>query len=393
MGGWLVLGGTRFLSRAVAAAAVARGHQVTCVARGASGPVPAGATLVVADRDVPGALEPLRGQRFDAVVDVARASLPWVRDALSAIDAGHWTFVSTINVYADSVTPGQGVDAALLDPVESGDADGDPAVYGAIKVASENAVRAGHPHSLVVRAGLICGPGDRSDRFGYWPARFARGGRVVVPDARDQPVQLVDVRDLAAWIVGCGERGVTGTFDGCGPRTTLGGVLAEIAGAVGGPDLELVPVAPDVLTAAGVTPWAGPRSLPLWLPPSHAGIAARDTAPAAAAGLVCRPIADTARAALEHERTLDPDRPRGAGLTPDDEHRLGTAARRPRHVLVRLRVPDRPGRGARHPPAPRSSRPRAARPPAARQPGCAAGGRHRHRGRPRRDRPRGHSAR
>ncbi|MHA6779921.1 NAD-dependent epimerase/dehydratase family protein [Pseudonocardia saturnea] len=325
MGGWLVLGGTRFLSRAVAAAALARGHEVTCVARGESGPVPSGARLVVADRDVPGSLEPLRGQRFDAVVDVATMSFPWVRDALAVIDAGHWTFVSTINVYADSVTPGQGVDAPLLDPLHEGSTptpDRDPNAYGAIKVASENAVRARHPDALVVRAGLICGPGDRSDRFGYWPQRFARGGRAVVPDAPDQPMQIVDVRDLAAWIVDSGERGRAGTFDGSGPRTTLGAVLEEIAVAVGAADLTLVPLAPAVLEAAGVTPWAGPRSLPLWLPDSHAGIAARDTAPAAAAGLICRPIADTARAALEHERTLDPDRPRGAGLTPDDEHAL-----------------------------------------------------------------------
>jgi nucleoside-diphosphate-sugar epimerase len=327
MGGWLVLGGTRFLSRAVAAAAVARGHEVTCVARGESGPPPSGATLVVADRDVPGALEPLRGRRFDAVVDVATMSFPWVRDALAVIDAGHWTFVSTINVYADPATPGLGVDAPVLAPLQAGSSptpDRDPDEYGAIKVASENAVRERHPDALVVRAGLICGPGDRSDRFGYWPARFARGGRTVVPDAPDQPMQIVDVRDLAAWIVDAGERGLAGTFDGSGPRSTLRAVLDEIAAAVGAADLTLVPLAPAALEAAGVTPWAGPRSLPLWLPDSHVGIVARDTAPATAAGLRCRPIGDTARAALEHERTLDPARPRGAGLTPDDEHALLT---------------------------------------------------------------------
>lgn len=322
MGSWLVLGGTRFLSRAVAAEAVARGHEVTCVARGESGPVPEGAALVVADRDVPGALDPLRGRRFDAVVDVATMSFPWVRDALAVIDADHWTFVSTISVYADTATPGQGVDAPLLDPLEGGGPADGPEVYGAVKVASEDAVRAGHPRPLVVRAGLICGPGDRSDRFGYWPARFARGGPTVVPDARDQPAQIVDVRDLAAWIVSSGERGLTGTFDGSGPRTTLGAVLDEIAAAVGAPDLVPVPLAPAALEAAGVSPWAGPRSLPLWLPDSHVGIAARDTSPAAEAGLVCRPVADTARAALEHERTLDPARARGAGLAPDNERAL-----------------------------------------------------------------------
>ncbi len=319
MGGWLVLGGTRFLSRAVAGAALARGHDVVCAARGESGPVPDGATLVAVDRDAPGGLDALRGRRFDAVVDVARMSLPWVRDALATVDAGHWTYVSSISVYADTATPGQGVDAPLLDPVDDG---GDEA-YGAIKVASENAVRAAvGDRALIVRAGLICGPGDLSDRFGYWPARFARGGRAVVPDAPDQPAQLVDVRDLAAWIVESGERGLTGTVDAAGPRTTLGAVLDEIAAAVGAPDLERVPVAPDVLTAAGITPWAGPRSLPLWLPESHTGITARDTSPAAAAGLRCRPVADTARAALAHERTLDPTRPRKAGLPTPDEATL-----------------------------------------------------------------------
>ncbi len=323
MGRWLVLGGTRFLSRAVAAEAVARGHEVVCVARGESGPVPSGASLVVADRDVPGALDPLHGERFDAVVDVARASLPWVRNALSAVGATatHWTFVSTISVYADSATPGQGVDAPLLEPAQAGDSAG----YGAIKVASENAVReAVGDRALIVRAGLICGPGDLHDRFGYWPNRFARGGRAVVPDDPEQPVQIIDVRDLAGWIVRSGERGLTGTFDGCGPRSTLGAVLDEIAAAVGAPDLELVPVPPDVLTDAGIAPWAGPRSLPLWLDASDHGMAAHDTTPAAAAGLRTRPVADTARAALDHERTLGLDRPRQAGLTPTDEHPLRT---------------------------------------------------------------------
>lgn len=310
MGRWLVLGGTRFLSHAVAAEAVARGYEVTCVARGSSGPVPDGAALVVADRDVPGSLDALRG-RYDAVVEVARP-LPWVRDALAAVDAGHWTFVSTVSVYADSATPGQGVDAPLLPPREDGD-------YGAVKVAAEEAVRAVHPGALIVRAGLICGPGDLSDRFGYWPARFARGGRALVPDARDQPLQIVDVRDLATWIVDAGERGLGGTFDASGPRTTLGAVLDEIAAAVGAPDLVAVPLAPAALEAAGVAPWAGPRSLPLWLPASHVGIVARDTAPAEAAGLVCRSVASTALAALAHERVLGLDRSRRTGLPVTDE--------------------------------------------------------------------------
>lgn len=314
MGRWLVLGGTRFLSAAVARAALDRGHEVVCAARGESGPVPAGATLVRVDRDQPGALDPLRGRPFDAVVDVARMSPVWVRAALEALapTAGHWTFVSSISVYADPAPPGQTTDAPLLAP-------DDPDDYGSAKVASENAVREVlGDRAFVVRAGLICGPGDPTDRFGYWPQRFARGGRAVVPGS-DQAVQLVDVRDLADWIVRAGEEGLGGAVDASGPRSTLAAVLAEVAAAVGAPDLELVPVADDDLVAAGVQPWAGPRSLPLWLPPSHAGMCDHDTAPAAKAGLVCRPVADTARGALAHERTLDPSRTRGAGLTPAEE--------------------------------------------------------------------------
>jgi 2'-hydroxyisoflavone reductase len=326
MGRWLVLGGTVFLSRAVAEAALARGHEVVCAARGRSGAAPEGALLVTVDRDEPGAPAPLRGERFDAVVDVATMSLPWVRDALAAVAATHWTFVSTINVYADTATTGQDTSAPLLAPLEAAGpatADVDPNAYGAIKVASENAVRAAAgDRALIVRAGLICGPGDVHDRFGYWAQRFARGGRAVVPDTPDQPMQIVDVRDLAAWIVQAGEQRLAGTFDGSGPRSTLGAVLDEVAGAVGAADLERVPVSPAALAAAEVNPWAGPRSLPLWLPESHWGFVARDTAPAAAAGLRARPIGDTARGALEHERALGTDRARKAGLTPEDEAAL-----------------------------------------------------------------------
>lgn len=157
MGRWLVLGGTRFLSAAVAATALARGHEVVCAARGESGAVPDGATLVRVDRNEPGALEPLRGRQFDAVVDVATMSLPWVRAALDALvpTAGHWTFVSSVSVYADPSRPGQTVDAPLL-------AAGDPDDYGSVKVACENAVReAVGGRAFVVRAGLICGPATR----------------------------------------------------------------------------------------------------------------------------------------------------------------------------------------------------------------------------------------
>ncbi|MEC3893367.1 NAD-dependent epimerase/dehydratase family protein [Nocardiopsis sp. LDBS1602] len=326
MSRWLVLGGTQFLSREVAAAAVARGHEVVCAARGRSGPVPEGARLVRVDRDDEDGLAPLRGERFDAVVDTAIISYRWVREALAefADTAGHWTFVSTMNVYSDLSRRGGGVDDPLLEP-RYADPEGpeDFGAYGSIKVASEKAVvETVGDRALVVRPGLVCGPGDPYDRFGYWPARFSRGGRALVPDAPDQPCQLIDVRDLAEWIVLSGERGLTGTFDASGPRTTLGSVLEGIADAVGASDLEPVPVSPDRLFEAGVMPWQGPHSLPLWLPESHHGVVDRDTAPALEAGLSVRPLAETAEATLAYEKEAGLDRERQAGLTSVEETEL-----------------------------------------------------------------------
>lgn len=321
---FLVLGGTKFLGSAVAAAAVARGHEVTCAARGDSGSVPEGATLVRVDRDAPDGLAPLADVSFDALVDLATISYPWVVDALALLGAkaGHWTFVSTINVYADNETVGLGPDAALLPPLrEGGQGDGPvgPARYGSIKVASEDAVReAVGDRAFVVRPGLITGPNDDSDRFGYWPARFARGGRALVPDAEDQPIQHIDVRDLAMWIVTAVETGATGTYDGVGPVARLGEVLRGIAATVG-TDVELVPVSAEVLTAAEIGYWGGPKSLPLWLPRTHWGMSARDVDPSLAAGLRTRPLAETVTAALATERRLGLDREREAGLSPADE--------------------------------------------------------------------------
>lgn len=326
----LVLGGTRFLSHAVAADAVARGHEVVCAARGTSGAVPAGARLVTVDRDAAGGLDALRGEEFDAVVDVAIISHRWVVDALDALadTAAHWTFVSTGSVYADHSLMGTTEDAPLLPPIErhasldDRDAQG-PDLYGSIKVASENAVRDRlGDRAFIPRPGLITGPGDRSDRFGYWPARMWRGGQVVVPDTPDQPFQYVDVRDHAAWIVDAAERRLTGTYNTTGRSLRLGELFAGIAAAVrdaGGPEVELVAVAPERLTELGVQPWAGPTSLPCWLPDGYQALGASNVEPALAAGLRIRPLADATLGALDHERTLGLDRDRKAGLTPAEE--------------------------------------------------------------------------
>jgi nucleoside-diphosphate-sugar epimerase len=315
----LVLGGTKLLGHAVATEAVARGHDVVCAARGESGPVPDGTTLLKIDRDV--SHEALEGERFDDVVDMATISYPWVEGALAALasNAGHWTFVSTINVYSDVATFNQAPGAPLLEPRQQPSTGEDPDEYGAIKVASENAVRdAMGDKAFVVRPGLITGGRDSSDRFGYWPGRFAQGGRVLVPHRPEQPAQYIDVEDLARWIVDAGEQRIAGTYDGIGPHTGLNDLLSGIAAAVG-TEVEFVSATPAQLTEAEVTPWGGPRSLPLWAPDTHTGFLAHDPSPSIDAGLRLRSLDEAVASALAREQELGLDRERRAGLSLAEE--------------------------------------------------------------------------
>ncbi|EMF01396.1 NAD-dependent dehydratase [Streptomyces mobaraensis NBRC 13819 = DSM 40847] len=332
----LVLGGTGFVSGAIAREAVARGHDVTCVARGTGGEPPAGARLLRADRAAPGALDALRGTPFDAAVETATLALPWVREALAAVTAAHWTFVSSISVYADTHTPGQDARTARLRPALPGDTaaydparDPEPsqARYGGVKLACEDAVReAAGERAFVVRPGLLTGPGDDVGPFGYWPLRMARGGPTAVPPAVGEaglplPAQLLDVRDLAVWILDAAEERTAGTFDAVGPAAALADLLAEVADAVGR-EPELVPVPEPVLAEAGVRPWTGPHSLPLWPPRELYGALARAASPSADAGLRARPVADTARAVLADRLGRAAGRRPPAGLTPVEEAAL-----------------------------------------------------------------------
>jgi nucleoside-diphosphate-sugar epimerase len=293
----LVLGGSVFLSRAVAADAVRRGHEVTCVTRGRSGEVPEGARHVVWDRadDVPA---DLAAEAFDAVVDVSRTP-SHVRKAVAAWPEAHWVFVSTINVYADNATPDPGTDGPFVEAVdEDRDLSEDPEAYGPMKVSCENSVLAGAARSMAVRPGLIVGPGDPTGRYGYWPERLADGGRVLAPADPGDRVQLIDVRDLAGWIVRSVEDGTAGVYDGIGPATPAGEILAETARGVGA-EPELVWTGQDFLTDQKVQPWMGPEALPLWLPrPEYDGMMTHRFDLSAEAGLTVRPFAETAHDTL-----------------------------------------------------------------------------------------------
>jgi 2'-hydroxyisoflavone reductase len=311
----LILGGTQFLGRALAAAAYARGHAVTCAARGVTGAVADGVRLIRVDRDAPDGLAPLAVEPFDAVIDVSRHP-GQVRRAVAALKerAAHWTFVSTVSVYADNATPGQHADTApLRAPTAPEIEHSTTEIYGSAKVACEQAVGS---NALICRAGLIAGPEDPTGRFTYWPVRLARGGAVLVPAAPDEAVQLIDVRDVARWIVQASERSLTGCFDVIAPPVRRGDFLAQCAAAVDA-DCSFVWADRAFLEANDVKRWAGPRSLPLWVPlPEFAGYLTRDTSPALAEGLTLRPLAETARDTLAWVRSANGP---VSGLTVEEE--------------------------------------------------------------------------
>jgi 2'-hydroxyisoflavone reductase len=324
----LVLGGTAWLGRVIAATAVGRGHHVACLARGVAGGAPPGVVFTRADRDGAGAYREVAREDWDVVIDVSRQP-GQVRRAAAALAgcAGSFVFVSSANVYAGHATPGAGEDAALL-PALAGDVMASMDTYGPAKVACERHVlgRFGAGRSLIARVGLIGGPGDTFDRTGYWPVRFRRpaaGDRsVLVPEVPGLATQVIDVRDLASWLVEAGERRLSGVFNVVGETIPLPAHLAlarEVAGHAG----PVVAAGQDWLIAHHVQPWMGERSLPLWLPmPEYAGFSARDGSAARAAGLTTRPLADTLADTLAWELDRNLHGPRRAGLSDHDERRL-----------------------------------------------------------------------
>jgi nucleoside-diphosphate-sugar epimerase len=315
----LVLGGTAFLGRAIATDALQRGHAVTCLARGNGSP-PAGAAFVAADRDDVEGLAAVRSEQWDAVVDVSRQPGQVCR-AVRELATSHWVFVSSSNVYADFSATEQDETAATLEPLD-GDVMESMQTYGAAKVACENAVRTSGGSATIVRSGLIGGPGDVTGRSGYWPWRFAHptADDVIVPDDAALPCALIDVRDLASWIVTAAHQRIDGTFNATGPTTTLGDVLA-LSRDVAHSAAALRPVSADQLGRLGVASWMGPKSLPLWIDePSWRGFATLDTRRARAAGLETRPLRETLSDVLDYENAREA--PRQAGLTDDDERAI-----------------------------------------------------------------------
>jgi 2'-hydroxyisoflavone reductase len=304
----LVLGGTKFLGRHAVDAALSAGHEVTIFTRGETNPeLFPEVEHLQGDRD--GDLASLEGRTWDGVVDtsgyvprIVRQSAELLRDAVE-----RYVFVSSISVYADFSNPiDEGTAVAQLE---------DPATeevmehYGALKAACETVVEEVFgDRGASVRAGLIVGPHDPTDRFTYWPRRIAAGGEVLGPGDPGAPVQFVDARDLAAWLVKLALEGPGGVFNATGPAEPLTfAELLERARVAIGSDAQVRWIDEQTLLDAGVEAWS---ELPLWLPgDDYAGMARADARRARTAGLTFRPLEETVVDTLAWDRSVPGDRP------------------------------------------------------------------------------------
>jgi 2'-hydroxyisoflavone reductase len=321
----LILGGTVFLGRHLVEAALARGHAVTLFNRGQSSPdLFPDVEKLRGNRDGP--LDGLRGRQWDAAIDtcgyaprVVRASAELLADSVN-----HYTFISSLSVYADLSRPGidEAAPVGRLPDDSIEEVTGE--TYGPLKALCEQAAERALPGRVLnVRPGLIVGPHDPTDRFTYWPARVARGGEVIAPGRPDRRIMFIDARDLAEWIIRAVEHNLTGVFNADGPagRTSMGPLLAT-SKAVSGSDAEVVWVDEQFLIDAGVEPWS---EMPVWIPesdPMAAGFFAFDCSQAIEAGLTFRPLEETVRDTIAWDATRPKDRRWLAGLKPGREAEL-----------------------------------------------------------------------
>jgi 2'-hydroxyisoflavone reductase len=313
----LVLGGTQFLGRHTVDAALARGHEVTLFNRGQTRPeLFPDVEKLHGDRD--GDLAALAGRSFDAVVDTSGYVPRVVQQTLDALgDVGHYTFVSSISAYADLAEP-RHEDAPVAQLKEETEEYRSEA-YGPLKALCEAVVRARFPDAFIPRPGLIVGPWDPTGRFTYWPQRFDAGGRVLAPLPADGDAQVIDVRDLAAWIVEAAQSGLGGTFNAVGPVLPRSELLAACQ-AVTGVESEIVWVDPAFLVEQGVEQW---MELPLWLhEPEYAAMLSTPVEKAAASGLRTRPLTETARDTLDWVRSGEAPADPPAGLDREKERQV-----------------------------------------------------------------------
>ncbi len=279
----LVLGGTRFLGRHLVDAALAAGHEVTIFTRGRE-PTHWGdaVTRLVGNRDpdiAPG-LDALEVGEWDGVVDTSGYVPRHIRAAAALLEdrVAHYLFVSSLSVYADASRADQNESAALA-PLADPASENIAADYGALKAACEREVQSVFgERALIVRPGLIVGPHDPTDRFAYWVARFLRPellgdreSRAVVPAPASRPIQFIDARDLAGWMLDLALARIPGAFNACSPprRWTMGALIDALVSRARAGGSAVLPkwIDESALAAAGVEPWT---ELPLWIPQSDA---------------------------------------------------------------------------------------------------------------------------
>ncbi|NMC52605.1 MAG: NAD-dependent epimerase/dehydratase family protein [Chloroflexi bacterium] len=321
----LILGGTQFVGRWMAQAAIDAGHQVTLFNRGQSNPhLFAQAEKLTGDRGAD--LSALQGRTWDAVIDTsayfprqAAASADLLKDSI-----GLYLFVSSIAVYADFKQSGlhEGSEVGRLDDenIEVVNLK----TYGPLKALCEREVNRVLPdRNVILRPCIMVGPHDNTDRFTWWLHRAAQGGEMFAPGGPEVPFQIIDARDLAAWAVRLLENGQTGTFNAAGLQSpvTLGDTLTA-AREISGSDARFTWVSEDFFKTHKVSHW---RELPFWLPTwdaAYPGYFQIDNRKAVAAGLTFRPLRETVAGTLAWSRTLPADHAWRAGLTPQREEEL-----------------------------------------------------------------------
>src|SRR5499427_9071705 len=328
----LILGGTGFTGPFQVKYALSRGHKVTVFNRGKTHPgeLPKEAEQLIGDRN--GQLDALKGRTWDVCIDVPTTLPVWVRDAAQILkgNVDRYVFISTISVFSDvskvnmdengPLAEYKGADA-MKETQETLRAS-NYGLYGPLKAMSEKETERWFPgKSLIVRPGLIVGPGDESDRFTYWPVRVERGGEVLAPGTPDDPVQYVDARDLAEWVIRMVEQGTVGTFNATGPayKLTMGKMLSEIKAATKS-NATFTWADADFLKAQKVRPWA---DMPTWVPPrgESMGFSQINVQKAISKGLTFRSIADTTTTTLAwwHSQTAERQAKLRAGLTAERE--------------------------------------------------------------------------
>jgi 2'-hydroxyisoflavone reductase len=321
----LILGGTVFVGRHLVEAAQARGHEVTLFNRGRqNADLFPGVEKLRGDRDGDG-LDALAGRSWDAVLDTCGYVPRVVRQSaeLLAGSVSHYVFISSISVYADTRAPGvdEGSPVETVEDTTTEEIAGD--TYGPLKALCEQAVQAAFPDgALILRPGFIIGPHDPTDRFTYWPHRVAQGEDVLAPGRPDQPVQVIDARDLAEWTIRLVEQGATGVYNATGPDypLTLGEVL-QTCKAVSGSDARFVWASDEFLKENEADTSS---LLPFYLPAAsdQGGLMATSIAKAVEAGLTFRPLADTVNDTLTWDNARPADEPRKVGLSREQEREL-----------------------------------------------------------------------